>query len=346
MRFVIGNMGSMLNVRRRPLAVALCAVVAAADDVRAALCFAVGDTAAGTWRELIPAPNAQGRVQGRDGRWWRMSDPAAVAGRFDLPLPVDVNHASELAAPRGAASPSQGWIEALEVRDGAVWGRIEWNDAGRNAVDAKQYRFLSPVFKFDPKTREIQQLTSVALVNEPNFPLALNRAGDSAVQQEKPAVDEAIRKALGLPEQATPTEAVTAINALRSSVEAPPMDKFVPRAQYDTAINRAQTSEDALRKIETARQQAAIDAEVDGAVKAGKITPATTDYYKAQCATEGGLERFKAFVAAQPVIADVTNLANRNANEGDGKSLNAATKTVAALMGVSADDIKKFGGDA
>lgn len=340
----------MLNVRRRPpaaLCLALCAVVAAGDDTRAALCFAVGDdTGAGTWKELIPAPNAQGRVQGRDGRWWRMGDARAIASRFDLPLPIDVNHASELAAPHGGQSPSQGWVEALEVRDGAVWGRIEWNEAGRNAVDAKQYRFLSPVFKFDPKTREIQQLTSVALVNEPNFPLALNRAGDSAVQQENPAVDEAIRKALGLTEQATPTEAVTAINALRTSAQSPSMDTFVPRAQYDTAINRAQLSETKLRDIEAAQQQAAIDAAVDGAVKAGKITPATTDYYKAQCATENGLERFQAFVAAQPVIADATGLGTRKVDDVDGKSLNAATQTVAALMGVSAEDIKKFGGDA
>lgn len=328
--------------KHRPLVTALCA---AAQVERAALCFAVGDAADGTWKELIPAPNAQGRVQGRDGRWWKMSDAAAVAARFDLPLPIDLNHASELQAPQGAPSPSQGWVEALEVRAGAVWGRIEWTDAGRNAVAAKSYRFLSPVFKVDPKTHEIIKLTSVALVNEPNFPLALNRAGDSVPQLETHAVDEAIRNALGLPEQATPDQAVTAINALRTSVQTPSLDKFVPRADYDVALNRATGAETRLRDIEAAQAKAAIDAEVDGAVKAGKITPATVDYYKAQCATEGGLERFKAFVAAQPVIAGATGLEARKP-DGEAKSLNAATQQVAALMGVSAEDIKKFGGEA
>lgn len=338
-------MAAMLD--RRPLATALCAaVIATDDDVRAALCFAVGDAPADAadWKELIPAPNAEGRVQGVDGRWWRMPDAKAVASRFKLALPVDVNHASELSAPKGGQSPAYGWIEALEVRDGAVWGRVEWTPAGRNAVDAREYRYLSPVFTFDPKTRAIQRLTSVALVNEPNFPLALNRAGDSAPQQETPAVDEAIAKALNLAEKASVEDAITAINALRNAQ--PPMEQFVPRAQYDTAINRAQASETRLREIETARQQAAIDAEVDGAVKAGKITPASVDYYKAQCATDGGLERFKAFAAAQPVIAAPTNLDTRTPDGAGEKSLNAATQTVAGLMGVSLDDIKKFGGDA
>ena len=335
-------MAAMPNVR--PLIPALCA--AAVESARAALCFAVGEAAAtGDWRELIPAPNAEGRVQGRDGRWWRMPDAAAVAARFDLPLAVDVNHSSELSAPQGADAPAYGWIEALEARHGAVWGRIEWTDAGRNAVASKAYRYLSPVFTFEPKSHAIERVTSVALVNAPNFPLAANHAGDFPPAQEISAVDEAIRTALGLAEQATPSEAVTAINALRASSSTPSLDKFVPRADYDVAMNRATGAETKLRSIEAAQVTAAIDAEVDAAVKAGKITPATKDYYTAQCATEGGLERFKSFIAAQPVIAGATDLDSRAA-AGDTKALNAATQQVAALMGVSTDDIKKYGGEA
>jgi phage I-like protein len=339
-------MTAMLDCRPSS-AVALCAAVAA-DELRAALCFALSDTATGDgekWVELIPAPNAQGKVQGRDGRWWRMADPKAVATRFDLALSVDVNHASELQAPKGGEAPAYGWIEALEVREGAIWGRIEWNEAGRNAVAERKYRFLSPVFTFDDKSRQIQKVTSVALVNDPNFPLALNRAGNPDPTVEN-TVDEAIRKALGLSEQATPDQAVTAINSLRTSAANPSMEHFVPKAQYDVALNRASAAEQKLREQEQVQQQAAIDAAVDGAVKAGKITPPTVDYYKAQCATEGGLERFQKFVEAQPVIAAATDLGERKTPGADGgKALNAATKSVAALMGVSEEDIAKFGGD-
>lgn len=322
-------------------ATALCAAETSAD--RAALCFALTDgdaaDAAPQWRELIPAPNAQGRVQGRDGRWWKLSEPQAVAGAFDLALPVDVNHASELAAPKGGDAPARGWVEKLEVRQGAVWGLIAWNAQGQQAVAGKEYRYLSPVFKFDPVTREIKRLTSVGLVNEPNFPLALNRATD----QETPPVDEAIRKALGLPEQATADQAVTAINSLRSSAGTPPLDKFVPRADYDTALNRATTAETSLRERDEANKKATIDAAIDGALKAGKITPATVDYHKASCAAEGGLERFKAFVEAAPAVADASGLEGKAMPGNDPKALNGAAKTIAGMFGNSAEDIAKYG---
>jgi len=323
-----------------PLATALCAALDVAEH--AALCFALGDTeaadlAAPQWRELIPAPGANGLVQGRDGRWWRMPDAQAVADQFDLDLAVDINHASELKATKGEEAPAQGWVDALEARNGAVWGRIAWNDDGRQAVAGRKYRFLSPVFKFDPDTRQIHRLTSVALVNDPNFPLALNRASD----QETPPVDENIRKALGLPEQATPDQAVTAINSLRTA--APALDKYVPRADYDTAINRAQTAENKLAEQAKSQLQAAIDTEVEAALKAGKITPATVDYHKAQCATEGGLERFRAFVQVAPEVAGDSNLAGKTPQGADPKALNAATKSIGEMFGNSAEDIAKYG---
>lgn len=328
---------------RRPLATALCAAETSAD--RAALCFALAegeaaDLATPQWRELIPAPNAQGKVQGIDGRWWRMTDPQAIAANFQLALAVDINHASELAAPKGGEAPAFGWVEKLEVRQGAVWGLVAWNAKGQQAVGGKEYRYLSPVFKFDPASREIKRLSSVALVNEPNFPLALNRAAD----QETPPVDEVIRTALGLPEQATPEQAVTAINSLRASASSvtPPLDKFVPRADYDTAINRATAAETSLRERDQANQKTAIDAAIDGALKAGKITPATADYHRASCAAEGGLERFTAFVAVAPAVGDATGLDGKKP-EGTQKALNAATKTIAGMFGNSAEDIAKYG---
>lgn len=324
---------------------ALCAAESSVE--RSALCFALteadasADMAAPQWRELIPAPDAEGKIKGVDGRWWRMSHPEAVVTGFHRPLPVDINHASELQAPIGKESPARGWIEKMEVRQHAVWGLIAWNANGQKAVADKDYRYLSPVFKFDPRTREIAVLTSVALTNDPNFPLALNRASD----QETTPVDEAIRKALGLPEQATPDQAVTAINAIRSSASnvTPSLDKFVPRGDYDVALNRATTAETSLRERDQATRQASIDAAIDGALKAGKITPATVEYHKASCAAEGGLERFNAFVTAAPAVGDVSGLDNKAVPGADAKALNAATKTIAGMFGNSAEDIAKYG---
>ena len=39
-------------------------------------------------------------------------------------------------------------------------------------------------------------------------------------------------------------------------------------------------------------------AEIEAALGAGKITPATVEYHKASCRQDGGLERFRDFVKA------------------------------------------------
>jgi phage I-like protein len=311
----------------------------------AALCFALTPGDAAEWLELIPAADAEGIVRGRDGRWWRMPDPQAVADAFDVAIPLDINHASELLAPSGSPSPAQGWIESLEVRTGAVYGHVDWTERGTNAVASRDYRFLSPVFRYQPETKLIMQLASVGLVNEPNFALALNQMGealDPETTLEDYTVDKTILEALGLNAEAAPPDAVTAINALKTAHGTPALDKFVPRADYDTAINRAQTAETTLSEQAQAVRAAEIDTAINAALEAGKITPPTADYHRAQCAAEGGLERFQEFVKAAPEVGGKTGLDTRSAAAGK-TALNEAEKHVAQLFGNSAEDIAKYG---
>lgn len=40
------------------------------------------------------------------------------------------------------------------MRDGAIWGRVEWTERAAAAIRAREYRFLSPSFGFDkPRSR-------------------------------------------------------------------------------------------------------------------------------------------------------------------------------------------------
>lgn len=314
-----------------------------------AMCLAIDPDQDDEWRELIPSANAEGKIKGIDGRWWRFSKQIAqrVVQAFSMPLPVDINHSSELCAPNGAESPAQGWIEELQERDGAVWGRINWNDSGLNAVKAKLYRYLSPVLRFNKDTLEVVGLRSVALVNQPNFDLALNHQvalDDLDLETTTPegsVVDEEIREALGLNSGATTADAVTAINSLKGK-STPSLDQYVPRGDYDQALNRAQTAEQKLTEREKAERDANIETAINAALEAGKITPATAEYHREQCRTEGGLERFQEFVKTAPEVAGDTGLNGRKADES-GTALNSETLEVARLMGNSEEDIRKFG---
>src|ERR1700722_5080442 len=91
------------------------------------------------WIELLPA----GDFAGRDGRGpFRLSNPAAVVIatvglRMDAGLPIDYDHATDFAAPSGRPAPAAGWIRAIEVRDGALWGKSRmdqsWQSRGGDA---------------------------------------------------------------------------------------------------------------------------------------------------------------------------------------------------------------------
>jgi phage I-like protein len=129
------------------------------------------------WVALIPA----GEVIGRDGRQWVNNRPSGIIQAFiarGIDLPVDIEHSTELKAPNGDMAPAVGWVRELKEIGGAVWGRIEWNETGRQMVSTKSYRYLSPVIRYRETHGEIIAVTSVALTNRPNMDLpALNHQG-------------------------------------------------------------------------------------------------------------------------------------------------------------------------
>ena len=297
---------------------------------------------------IIPA----GTVQGRDGRTWRNDRPQAVVDFFNgrnVDLPIDVEHSTEIKAPKGEPAPAAAWIKGLSVAaNGEIHAQVDWNATGADLVANKAYRYYSPVFYFDSKTGSIAGLSSVGLTNKPNlFVPALNREGSHIPQEE---TMNGVLTALGLAETATEADAIAAVTSLKTAkatnAEAQPsLDKFVPRADYDAAVAKASNAEQKIADLAKARLDAEIGIEIDGALKSGKITPATADFYKASCREEGGLARFRDFVKAAPVIGDPSILDGKKPPEsGVGTALNSEEgQKMSALFGNSAEDIAKFG---
>lgn len=293
--------------------------------------------AAPEWVQLTPPGPA---VVGRDGRSWRMSNPEAVVAAFDpgKKPQIDLEHSSQLKAPKGEPAPAVGWIEEIEVRDGALWGRVDWTAEGAAHVTGRAYRYLSPAFRFDPSSGEIIQIVSAGLTNNPNLAMAaLNAAGT-----ESDRMDKAVLEALGLKADATAADAVVAINALKvardtalNSAAHPDPDKFVPKADHQLALNRLTAFEADVRT----RTEADIVATVDAAIAAGKVAPASKDYHLASCRAEGGLDRFKAMVAAAPEIAPKSKIEGQP-DKGQG-ALDAEHLAVCHQLGLKPEQVAK-----
>lgn len=126
--------------------------------------------------ELIPR---EGTITGRDGRIFLHDHPGNIIKEFnqgEVDLPIDLEHSTQLKAPNGEPALAVGWIKKLIMNPyGAIWGTIEWNQLGRELIEAKAYRYISPVFTIESGSKRIIKLISAGLTNKPNlFIPALN----------------------------------------------------------------------------------------------------------------------------------------------------------------------------
>ncbi len=308
-----------------------------------ALNFQVGESGLPERIDLLPAGK---HITGRDGRSWNNPNPGAVVQRVNstgIDLVLDFEHASELKAPKGDPAPAAAWLGDLRVEpDGRITAAVKgWTPAGEKAVLNREYRYISPAVNYHPRTMEIVGIGSAGLTNKPNLGLsALNQE-----QEEDPMLDyKKILKALGLPEDASEETALNAIGKLQTdlqtalnSAQTPPMDKFVPRADYDLALNRANAAEAKIAQGEQEKLEGEIETAINQAVKEGKIAPASKEYYTAMCRTEGGLEQFRTFLASAPKILSDSGLNGKKPGD-PATALNAQEKEVCRNLGIAEKD--------
>lgn len=282
----------------------------------------------GAWVQLTPRGP---RLSGLDGRAWTLADPEALIAAFNrrgLALPIDVEHAQFVKAPKGEPAPAAGWIEEIQNRDGEIFGRVAWTPKGRRAVNSRDYRYLSPAFAHDAKGN-VTELLGAGLVNRPNFQMA-------ALNHEAPMFKDLLKK-LGLPETATEADAIAKVSDLQTALNSSQVGlaNFVPRADYEIAVNRAATLEAEVTASKKGARDAEVASLIEGALKAGKISPATKDFYVATCASEDGLAHFRKFVEAAPSVFSGADLGRRPVPGANDVALNAEQEAGLVAMGLT-----------
>jgi phage I-like protein len=310
--------------------------------------------------EIIPAGAV---IQGRDGRKWKNENPQKVVSNSMSRLSrlvIDENHATDLAAPKGGASPAMGWMTGLSSKeDGSIWAEVEWTKRGEQAVLNREYSFISPVFLHD-RQGEITVVLRAALTNSPNLQLpALNSERPELINQEE-SMNKELCAALGLSETATEAEAVAAAKALQNKValnaagpgapqapaDTPRVDLavYAPRADLNAMEARAIAAEKQAAELNAAQIGREAETAVDEAIKNRKIAPACRTEYLALCATQEGLETFKKIAAATPAIIGTETQAPGGAPPagGGGAALNAEETATYKAMGYTEEEIGKI----
>ncbi|MGH7913402.1 MAG: phage protease [Candidatus Binataceae bacterium] len=282
------------------------------------------------WVMLIPA----GEFSGRDGRGpFRLANAARVIAATEAlgltaGVPIDYDHATDFAAPKGRPAPAAGWIREFEERDGALWGHVEWTPHGARAITSREYRYISPVFQYSPDGA-VTRLLRAGLTNNPNLYLTAISARAAGLIAPHPegskAMDRLLQQLcemLGLDDDTSPEEVLAAVRALSESASGDE-DEAGGRdgAQDDNCADDGSASDaiqagagaDPARYVEVAQFQRVLgelnqiraeraseraERAVDDAIKAGKLIPAQRQWAISYC--QADFKGFAAFASRQP----------------------------------------------
>ena len=241
--------------------------------------------------QLLPA----GMIRPQDGRGpFSVSDAAAVikaSTDMGRPLAIDFDHQIDHAPKTGGTAPAAGWIEGLEAdKAGAIYANVTWTDLGRQALAARRYRFISPVFTYDAnRGNVVKKILRAGLTNNPALvelpALAACNPIQEAVMSDTPEDQADAPEGMGAdmgkdtsiadrdPGGLNPGDHDLGSEPLAATAdkEIKPPSNQVPFADYQAVVDR-------LLALEQKQAEDAADAAVTAAMQAGKIQPALRDW--------------------------------------------------------------------
>lgn len=311
--------------------------------------------------QLFPA----GVFRSRDGRphglsGWRID--AAIARRVielaeqrKTPFVIDYEHQTLYAETSGNPAPAAAWFKKLEWRegDGLYAVDVEWTAKASAMIAGDEYRYLSPVFKFDKHTGEVTELLMAAVTNNP----AIDGIADVAAarylhqpHEEAKPVDEELLKMLGLAADATPEQVRAAVQALMDKVAKTEGDLAALRAQASNPDPEKYVPVAALKELQG--QVAALsiqirNSEVDQLVAAGledgRLLPTMEGW--ARDLGKKDVAALRSYLdSAQPIAAlTVQQTSSKRPSQGDSR-LTEEEMAVCRLMGQTPEEFLKAKG--
>ncbi len=309
-------------------------------------------------------------VEGSKVDKWRMSAAngarlISLVKRIGRDIQVDFEHASEDPVLRAEGkAPAAGWIKWDTLRYEAGRGivaTIDWTTDAAAAIDAKKFKFISPVFYWNLLTGDVLGLKSAALTNDPamNLPAtaqlsaavaAFARDFDSPThdtpepffKQGAPVNKTALCIALGLAADTADEMILTAAAALRARVDTatPDPSKYVAQS----VLSAEQTAH-----AETRRQLSELNARINeegvtsAIAKAKAEGVSMTQEFEGHLASVGktmGLATLTAMLAASPrdPVKGGKTQTNGTQTQAAGTaitSLSASQQSMARLLNVT-----------
>lgn len=252
---------------------------------------------------------------------------------------IDYDHQTLHAKQNGAKAPAAGWFSQLAWREGDAGAQgpglyatdVEWTATAAAAIEAREYRYLSPVLTYDPDTGAVTGLLMAALVNYP----ALDGLTDLAAAhfqllppREACSMDdnlsERLRYLLNLPLTATAQDIAAELDKVKAMLTGPTgqtegLAAVLQRHETETAALAAKLAEppdpgryapiEALAAVQTElatlrakARQAELAALLEPALADGRLLPGQKAW--AEALGNKDLDALKGYLeTAQPIAA-------------------------------------------
>lgn len=252
---------------------------------------------------LIPAGPFRaddGSDRPADAPAWQLSDAdarhlvAEMSRRMSARY-IDYEHATLHAKSSGAPAPAAGWFDRLEWHpDTGLWAAgIDWTARAASMIADREYRYISPLFTYEPGSGRVLSLLGASLTNDPGLDGLTDLAALAAqtlhptYQSQEHQVHETLKKllaALGLAESADESAALAAVSGLQTNVAAlgaqvatlatPDPAKYVPVGTLAALQAEHAGLQAKLAALSAEAAQSAIAQVIETAKAEGKITPA------------------------------------------------------------------------
>jgi phage I-like protein len=248
------------------------------------------------------------------GKKWKLDDTRgqALAARMNDEVAqtdflFDYDHATLSVDKHGRRAPAAGWAKGVKWHDGqGLFAEpVTWTPAAAQHIKDGEYRYVSPVLAYDRDSGEVVHVFMASLVNYPALagmePVVARLAAQFSPPDdpEPTTMNETLKallQALGLADTATKDEALSAVATLKKPAALPAALSTALGLEAAADEKAALAAVTALRaaskpdaelvtkvatlstELETLRAKLVDDelaAEVDDAIKAFKVVPAS-----------------------------------------------------------------------
>lgn len=278
---------------------------------------------------------------------------------------------------KGVQAPAAGWVKELILRNDCIAARVEWTPAAKAYLENKEYRYLSPVISARKSDGKAIGLHSLALTNTPAIegmtPIVnslnyedpeggtnnmdiikkiaqlLGLAEDATEDQVFEALGKALNEAQALKDAAAASGggddkivANKAVCELLDLKAGAPADEIAAKimALKGGNLNGVNVIEE-LNNLKQKNANRDADDAVTIALKSGKITPAQKDWAKSYALSDP--KGFSSFVEKAPQVVPMGEIDLEDTKSLKDDQLEESTLIACKLLGVSNEDLEKFG---